>query len=316
MDTKYSCIKCNYYTNIKHHYENHCNSKKHCNENDSLYIFECNSCKNKYKSETGLRKHKKLCIVVKEEPRNIVIDETAICNFIETNKEKFLKILVNIPDMENQLVLYKKNNELIKYDEANIRNEVIEIKQEMKQEIKKVDKRIDKLEEKLNFYIKNYCKDNMNYATFIENIPITYDFCKEFTLEPCEPIFNLLKKELEKCGLENSPIYCMIIKDFIAIRLKNNNEWESYEYNDMVISVIKEIIEPLIEKIKNGLMNNSTEDQKRKNSYKQHIGCLDKINTQKDILDNGLYEPARIDNKKINKLIEKKGVLMNEETNI
>jgi len=92
---KYSCERCKYYTNIKQHYDNHCNSKKHCNENDSLYIFECNSCKNKYKSATGLRKHKKNCNIKREEPQPMGINETTICNFIEINKEKFLKILIN-----------------------------------------------------------------------------------------------------------------------------------------------------------------------------------------------------------------------------
>ncbi|MEI8123887.1 MAG: hypothetical protein WCG60_01820, partial [bacterium] len=38
-----------------------------------------------------------------------------------------------------------------------------------------------------------------------------------------------------------------------SLRLKNNNEWESFNYDDKKITVIKEIIEPLFEKIKNGL---------------------------------------------------------------
>jgi uncharacterized Zn-finger protein len=314
--SRYSCNNCGYFTDNKQNYERHQTSAKHKElsnkkEKENEKIYECKNCDKKFITNGGLWKHKKTC-EVKKEPQNVVMDENLLCNLIENNRDKILQILLKntANDNGNQLVLYNRNNELVKFDEKNIINEVIEIKQEMKimdKRVDNMDKRVDKLEEKFNFYIKNYCKDNINYSTFIENLHITQDFCKEFSQDPCEPIINLLKNEFKKCGLENSPVYCMMVKDYIAVRLKKNNEWESFNYDDTTITVINEIAEPLIEKIKTFLEAYCTKEIQNKNSYKQHYQCLNRIQDQKDILDNGLYEPTRIDSKKINKLIEIKG---------
>jgi hypothetical protein len=310
MNTKYSCVKCGYYTNVKQNYETHNLSNRHKKNDEDKFIYECKNCDKKFITNGGLRKHNKTC-EVKKEPTNTVMDENILCKLIEENRDKILQILLknNKSENENQLVLYNNNNELVKIDETNIINEVIEIKQEMKI----MKKHMNKSDERFNFFIKHYCKDNVNWSTFIENIQIKQDFCKEFSQEPCEAIEKLIKTELKKYGLGNSPVYCMMIKDYIDIRLKNNNEWESFNYDDKKITVIKEIIEPLFEKIKNGLDNNCPKEIQNKNSYKQHYQCLNRVQDQKDILDNGLYEPTRIDSKKINKLIENKQSNGNDE---
>jgi hypothetical protein len=305
MNTKYSCVKCGYYTNVKQNYETHNLSNRHKKNDEDKFIYECKNCDKKFITNGGLRKHNKTC-EVKKEPTNTVMDENLLCKLIEENRDKILQILLKntASENENKLVVYNKNNdELIKIDETNIINEVIEIKQEMKI----MKKHMNKSDERFNFFIKHYCKDNVNWSTFIENIQITQDFCKEFSQDPCEAIERLIKTELKKYGLGNSPVYCMMIKDYIDIRLKNNNEWESFNYDDKKITVIKEIIEPLFEKIKNGLDTICPKEIQNKNSYKQHYQCLNRVQDQKDILDNGLYEPTRIDSKKINKLIEIKG---------
>jgi len=304
MNTKYSCVKCGYYTNVKQNYETHNLSNRHKKNDEDKFIYECKNCDKKFITNGGLRKHNKTC-EVKKEPTNTVMDENLLCKLIEENRDKILQILLKntASENENKLVVYNKNNnELIKIDETNIINEVIEIKQEMKI----MKKHMNKSDERFNFFIKHYCKDNVNWSTFIENIQITQDFCKEFSQDPCEPIINLLKNEFKKCGLENSPVYCMMVKDYIAVRLKKNNEWESFNYDDTTITVINEIAEPLIEKIKTFLEAYCTKEIQNKNSYKQHYQCLNRVQDQKDILDNGLYEPTRIDSKKINKLIENK----------
>jgi len=304
MNTKYSCVKCGYYTNVKQNYETHNLSNRHKKNDEDKFIYECKNCDKKFITNGGLRKHNKTC-EVKKEPTNTVMDENLLCKLIEENRDKILQILLKntASENENKLVVYNKNNdELIKIDETNIINEVIEIKQEMKI----MKKHMNKSDERFNFFIKHYCKDNVNWSTFIENIQITQDFCKEFSQDPCEAIERLIKTELKKYGLGNSPVYCMMIKDYIDIRLKNNNEWESFNYDDKKITVIKEIIEPLFEKIKNGLDTICPKEIQNKNSYKQHYQCLNRVQDQKDILDNGLYEPTRIDSKKINKLIENK----------
>jgi len=76
IKTKFYCEKCYYYTNIKQHYEYHCNTSKHKNFNEEVFSFGCKNCNKKFKSNVGLWKHKKVCKEVK-----------SINNVLEDKKE-------------------------------------------------------------------------------------------------------------------------------------------------------------------------------------------------------------------------------------
>jgi hypothetical protein len=65
IKTKFYCEKCYYFTNIKQHYEYHCNTSKHKNFNEELFSFGCKNCNKKFKSNVGLWKHKKVCKEIK-----------------------------------------------------------------------------------------------------------------------------------------------------------------------------------------------------------------------------------------------------------
>ncbi len=61
-NSKFSCIKCSYFTNDKQGYDKHCLSKKHNTNNyEDLYVFNCDKCNKKYKSTVGIWRHKKVC---------------------------------------------------------------------------------------------------------------------------------------------------------------------------------------------------------------------------------------------------------------
>jgi len=64
--TNFECKFCDYKCCLKHHYEQHCKSKKHSinivnkNVNNNVNVFYC-TCGKEYKSRVGLWKHKKVC---------------------------------------------------------------------------------------------------------------------------------------------------------------------------------------------------------------------------------------------------------------
>jgi hypothetical protein len=67
-DCKFVCEKCSYKTNIKSHYDKHLTSKKHLFVAEEMTEdemtenpFECDVCKKRFKTNSGLWKHNKLC---------------------------------------------------------------------------------------------------------------------------------------------------------------------------------------------------------------------------------------------------------------
>ena len=109
---KYSCNKCNYYTDSKKDYEKHLITKKHINlKTDDFKIQEkkyvCN-CGKEYKFRQGLWVHKQKCI-------DIVEDKDKELN------ELLLKLLNENKDLQNRIV--KQDNsikELIKIYKKSI----------------------------------------------------------------------------------------------------------------------------------------------------------------------------------------------------
>jgi hypothetical protein len=342
--SKYNCEDCNYFTNIKQNYDKHVLTTKHkenIKENQDRLRYECKNCSKKFVTNGGLWKHKKTCIVVEpkkveptipqstpQQPTPELAKET-LTECFEKNKDFFMNMIMdefknNCGMLENRIIPYNSSNEIVKFDENKFTNEVIQIKQEFKQEIKEVkianeitNRRIDKLERKFMEYTDNYCMNNMDYNVFVDELEITYKFCKDFSEDYFTPITELIKKSLKKVGLENSPIYYVFNqKEKVIVRVKNEI-WKTYYYDEMkVAGVISEIIEPLLNKIREGLDRLSDEKLTRRNAYQQFYKKLDDpLYGQRPILDYGLYEPVFLDTRKIKKLINKKqGSLVGSET--
>ena len=76
---KFCCEKCMYYTSIKSDYNKHLLSKKHNSEktNPTELLYECPHCNKKFKSNSGLWRHKTKCIEKrdKEDANNAKIIE-------------------------------------------------------------------------------------------------------------------------------------------------------------------------------------------------------------------------------------------------
>ena len=336
MEYKYCCIKCAYNTNIKQHFDNHNNSKKH-NETAKEISFECINCSKKYKTNGGLWKHKKICKepVVKSPPpppptQQPALSKETVKEFFDNNKEFFINMVIdelknNCGVLENQVIPYNNSNELVKFDENNLKNEVIYMKEEIKAVAKKAEianikaeianektemtnRRIDRLERKFMEYTDKYCQDNIDYNVFVDELEITYKFCKDFSEDFFTPITELIKKALKNVGLENSPIYYVFNKEEKVIVRVKNEIWKTYYYDDMkVAGVISEIIEPLINKIRTGLDKLSDEKLTKRNGYQHFYTKLDDpLHGQRPILDYGLYEPVFLDTRKIKRLINKK----------
>jgi hypothetical protein len=341
--SKYICECCNYTTNIKQNYDKHDVSIKHLKNKEQKktikevkeeYIYSCINCTKKYKSNVGLWKHKKTCIVKKSQPSEIPSKE-AINIFFENNKEYLIDMMINelknsslatnhiIPfnnkhkdeivlfnlnqnNLKNEVIHIKEHKDelvLFNLNQNNLKNEVIHIKEELKKTNEMTNRRIDHLERKFMEFTDNYCMNNIDYSVFIDELVITYKFCKNFSEDMVSSITDLVKPALKKIGLENSPIYYVFdTNEKIIVRVKSEI-WKTYYYDEMKTpGLIEEIINPLIKKIREALDSLSDNKLTRKNAYQQFYKNLENPKYKKDILDRGLYEPVFLDSKTIKRI--------------
>jgi hypothetical protein len=139
--------------------------------------------------------------------------------------------------------------------------------------------------------------------------------CKELSEDFLQLITNMLKKEINKNGLENSPIYCLVnTKREIVVKIKSNNMWNTYYHsNARILTVINDIIDPIINRIKLGIEEYPDEKIKKKNGFIQHERCLDNDNQKIGIMKYGLYEATELNTRKIKRLTNKKqGITRNK----
>ena len=97
---KYNCEKCNFVTNTLNNYNIHLSTKKHTNQEIIECKFECNICNKKYKSQSGLWRHKKNC------QKNTTISNEVIEALKEQQKEineKHQKRYRRIKEINNRI---------------------------------------------------------------------------------------------------------------------------------------------------------------------------------------------------------------------
>jgi hypothetical protein len=235
--SKYCCDFCAYITNIKQNYDKHILSLKYITNKENKKTkeqieqelnYECKNCCKKFMSPSGLWKHKQTCIIkpkneepiphtehfTSQPPTTPLLTKETVKDFFDNNKDFFINMVIdelknNCGVLENRVITYNNSNEIVKFDENKLNNDVIQIKEEMK-EVKIANeitnRRIDRLERKFMEYTDTYCMNNIDYNVFIDELEITYKAVGEAPLPP--PIIkDLSEKTLNIVELiDNNPI--------------------------------------------------------------------------------------------------------------
>jgi len=229
------CEKCVYSTNIKQHFNAHLSSKRHI-ENETrdqkAILFVCDNCKKNYKSQTGLWRHNKKCVII---PKNEIIIEKIQkqSELIETMMEK-IEELSKKPSTINQ---NNNNNHFI------INNITI-----------------------LNILKNNY-NDVISFEDFIQNIHICYSDIEDIRdTDSCiKCLKNIIVGRLKEYQVNERPFHCIMDEDENAETFLKQTEWvqEFMKDFDTVTPVLDTKIMKFLAKVNNdiGIMN-ITEDKK------------------------------------------------------
>jgi hypothetical protein len=212
----YYCNVCDFQCNNKSNYEMHLLTKKHRNKingEDTELKYICSHCNKEYSNNSGLWKHKKICVnntceTSQEELKNTFtpnnnITSELVMDLIKQNKEFQTVLVEQNKELQNKLLELASNQTIVNNNNTTNNNQF-----------------------NLNFYLNETCKDAMNIVDFINSMKLTIDdFETTGRLGFVDGISRIFIKELKKIETEKLPIHCTDLKRE-TVYIKDNNTWE------------------------------------------------------------------------------------------
>jgi len=189
----------------------------------------CIQCNNEFKTQSGLWKHKKKCVII----NNQGIELQNTFNHTAITPNLFMEVLKQSKELQNVLIeqnkelqnkLLEKENKLLEKDNILIEqnNKIIELVSKPTN----INSHNTNNQFNLQFFLNETCKDAMNIMDFINSLKLTTDdFETTGKLGFIDGISRIFIKELKKLETEKLPIHCTDLKRE-TVYIKDNNIWE------------------------------------------------------------------------------------------
>jgi hypothetical protein len=205
--SKYCCEKCVFSTNHSQNYKSHLLSNKHIN---GELKYNCDICNKKYKTVSGLYKHKNSCI------QNVVV------NNIEQSD-----IISNTEMISNEILLneIKESNKQI----AVLTNMVIELTK--KQMLVPTTNNITSNNTSFIVYLNTNCSEAMNMKDFLRIVlnSFTSEELKNMTRQNIDTtLTDTILKQLNELAIDIRPLHCKTNihnEEDPALYIKDKNKW-------------------------------------------------------------------------------------------
>jgi hypothetical protein len=212
---KFSCNICNTICSRKREWDRHILTAKHKKlaiGNKSATNFTTKKeyichCEKKYKTHSGLWKHKKLCINPKFEPSSQQIN-----------------LLTNIV-----LEIVKNNSELLQQNQV-IQKQSNELQKQMLEVCKVGNSTINNHSNNktfnMQFFLNEQCKDAMNIMEFVDTFKFDFsDLERVGEIGYVECMSNVIIQKLNEMDIYKRPIHCSDAKRETMF-VKDKNVWE------------------------------------------------------------------------------------------
>ena len=224
---KYTCEKCDYYTNRKSQYTRHLQTKKHNDTNDTLNDtkkvpnYKCR-CGKAYKYHTGLSRHKKTCNYTPSSQT----EESILCENGSDFKDMFIHLLQSNKELQDMIIQQQENTK-------ELQTQLLEYASQPKTIIKN---------QQNNFNLKNFlniqCKDAMNLSDFLETIQLSFnDLLYMGDSGFVKSLQDTFVKQLGDLDQEKRPIHCTD-KKRKTMYVKEENKWEKDEGHKKIANAI------------------------------------------------------------------------------
>ena len=215
---KFICKKCNFKTLYNSNYQKHLMTTKHktgtfgnnkMSKNENALVCLCGK---KYKTRSGLWKHKNDCSHNDEQKNEFIQTDNKdhlILELLAQNKE-LIGILNNtVPNIGNN---NNNNNNTTNNTQFN-----------------------------LQVFLNEECKDALNFSEFVETIRVSFaDLENQAENGYIKGISKLFIENLQSLGINKRPIHCTDTKRK-TLYIKENDAWDKEGSQDTMKNGIKEI---------------------------------------------------------------------------
>ena len=193
---KFNCPQCNYGCDRNSHFSKHLLSKKHLANSEPLAIdpnckFQCKQCYKKYKGQSGLWQHSKVCIAVTVTAPPPVVEEVIIPTITNTNDSK---------NIEGMMLELKKLNDRI---------EVLSKDLNSRQTVPVVNNISNNNNFNINVFLNETCNNAINLDSFIKNLVYELADTKLMIGSYVEGTCSILQKNLNGLPLNKRPMHCI-----------------------------------------------------------------------------------------------------------
>jgi len=215
---KFRCECCDYSTSKESDYKKHVLTRKHTkliNVNISLIEktahYICGVCSKEYKSNVGLWKHKKKCIVGSDEPD----DKTPPV------------LLPDVSVLTNLVLEVVKNNTELQKQNQEFQKQMIDVcKQNGPANVYQNNSHSHNKTFNLQFFLNEQCKDAMNIMDFVNSMTLEFADLEDVgKLGYVEGISGIIIKKLNEMDIYKRPIHCSDGKREIMY-VHDDNVWE------------------------------------------------------------------------------------------
>jgi len=249
---KYSCIKCNYFSNRLSNYNKHLSTRKHKNcyflnekeQKVATPTYVCENCGKEYKVRNSLWYHKKKCL---GESQNTSVPLSAKEKQLEKENAELKKMVLNV--MDKMTEQQKTIQELVPKVGNNNNNNF-----------------------NINFFLNETCKDALNISEFVKTIEIGINDLNFATNQGLiEGISSILAKNLSDIEIEKRPIHCTDVHNKV-LYIKDKDEWNKNN-EEIVETTIQNVKDKHIEAMKKWENDNPDwrENNKKTDNYMELI---------------------------------------------
>jgi hypothetical protein len=215
-EKNFTCLCCNFKCSYLSDWTRHISTRKHKlshngnnldNEETIFYeknetiIYQCN-CGKKFKTNSGLWKHKKKCLTEDE-------DNTQFIDGINIKDKDalVLHLLKQNSDLQNKIIDMASKSNITNNNNTNTTNN------------------IDNKTFNLQFFLNETCKDAMNITDFVSSIKLSLEDLENTGRQGyIQGISNIIIKNLNNLEQHLRPLHCSDYKREV-LYIKDDNQW-------------------------------------------------------------------------------------------
>ena len=300
-DNLYMCTDCDFVTYRKHNYISHLATKKHLCVQEYLNmtnnsIYDC-PCGKKYKTRSGLYKHKNLCDLTSDASDVIEsVQETCVdtepgvstVGTVGTVDTACTVATTGITPLHMDIIyeLLKQNNEFkeLMAEQYKQSQELYKQSQEFQQQILEISKEGKTINNNqtnnfnMNLFLNEKCKDAVNIMDFVNSLQIKSDDLDVIgEIGYINGMTKVFMSGINELDVYKRPIHCSDLKRE-TLYIKDQNVWEKEKDNKPIImNALKQVAHKNIKHLPTWIAENpACNDTTSKKNY-EYLKMLGKL---------------------------------------